>query len=114
MTGAGRNWKVRVKGVDGSFPARGEFPLPPTSWRGMVVMLRDGAWWASLAVEMPSRRLAGHTNIEVEMDLIDEFAAIKNGDTGECLPALRSKTFRDVRKIRPKLRGLQLYQLRMP
>jgi transposase len=76
-------WLVYVKGIPGQMKARGRLPAAPLDWRTGEILLRDGAWWLSVAVEMPCRRKAGTERITISFDLIDEFARVErvNGES---------------------------------
>lgn len=91
-------WKIYAKGVPGLIKARGRFPTDPAEIRTMELIRRDGAWWSSIVVKMEARLVAGSLPIEVDFNLIDEFASVKNRSNGECLAGPQGRiTRRDDR-----------------
>lgn len=72
----GKNWRLFVKGVPNLLKLRGCFPVDPLRIRNMDLIWRDGAWWMSVCVDVPSRRDTGDAAVEVRFDLVDEFAAV--------------------------------------
>lgn len=85
----GRGWRLTMRGIPGTIKARGKFPAAPLSYKTADVKFFDGAWWFSVCVEMPARREAGSQNLQVEFDLVDQFASVKLAD-GRCAPGLNS------------------------
>lgn len=85
---SGRNWRVYAKGVPGLIRARGKFPvgIDDLEIRDMRLMRRDNAWHCSIVVKLEPRIVAGDVPIEVNMNLIDSFAVVKNRENGQCLP----------------------------
>lgn len=81
----GKHWSIYAKGVPGLIKARGRFPTEPAEIRTMELIRRNGAWWSSIVVKMEERIVAGSLSIEVDFNLIDEFASVKNRTYGECL-----------------------------
>lgn len=84
----GKNWRIYAKGIPGRIRARGKFPAEPKEIRTMQLMERDGAWWASIVVKMEARLVHGRAPVEVDFDLVDRFATVKNRANGECLSGL--------------------------
>lgn len=80
------SWRLTLRGIPGTIKARGKFPVAPIGFKTADVKYHDGAWWFSICVEMPERRAAGAENLRVELDLIDEFAAVTAD--GRCVPDL--------------------------
>lgn len=88
MTPSGKHWKFYFKGIPGTIKARGRFPLHPDEIRTMEIIERDGAWCASVVVKQQPRMTRGKMDLQVEFDLLDSFASVKNAANGECLPGL--------------------------
>lgn len=111
LSADGKNFKVYAKGIPGQIKARGKFPIEPTEIRTMTLMRREGAWWASIVVFMDERRNGGYVPIEINLDLIDQFAEVKNAGNGECIPSLAVGKFRTKEQTLPRHHGLANHQM---
>lgn len=78
-------WFIYAKGIPGEIRARGRFPFENFEYRTMELIKRDDAWWISVVVRTEGTRVRGDKKIEVDFDLIDEFAEVKILANGECL-----------------------------
>lgn len=86
--------------------ARGRFPvdIDRLDLRDMQIIRRGGVWQCSIAVRMAARRVSGDKKIEVNMDLIDEFATVTVAN-GECLSGWEAVAKAADEQISPKNQG---------
>lgn len=101
----GKNWKVYAKGIPGKIKARGQFPADDVELRDMQIIRRDDAWWMSVVVRIDARRSGGELPVEIDLDLIDQFAGVKNRDNGECVPGLSAESYFAQGRISPMSPG---------
>lgn len=67
---------LKMKGI-GSIKARGKIPGTPQSFKTPSVMFRDGLWFVSVVMDMEPRRHTGTSDCEVDLNLIDDIASVK-------------------------------------
>lgn len=74
----GKNHRIYAKGIDGHIKARGCFPkdvsMDEIEIRDMRMVFKDGTWWFSIAVKMPSRRTKGKKSVSITVDPLDDIS----------------------------------------
>lgn len=105
---AGKNFRVYAKGIPGTIKARGKFPvdLNRLELRDMRLIRVGGIWQCSIVVKMEARRAPGTMNLEVALDLIDQFATVKNRANGQCLPGWEPVSTTGDERISPNIQGV--------
>jgi transposase len=117
MERSGKHFRIYAKGIsdlkDRStwIKARGRFPVDfeNVEVRDMRLIRVGGIWQCSVVVRMEARRekIATAPNATVEFNLIDEFASVKIGANGECLPGWADEFLSPNEQISPKNRGVK-------
>lgn len=82
FTPDGKQWRLYAKGIGGLIKARGRFPDGVVKYRDMTLMKVDGAWHISIVVEAVRRRVPGHSEISIRLDLIEQFSTVEVEDGG--------------------------------
>jgi transposase len=102
----GKNFALYAKGIPGLMSARGRFPVKDMEIRDMRIMRANGEWFASIVVRMDAREASGSISAEIEFDLIDKFASVKNRANGRHFPGWEDGFFSSDEQITQANEGI--------
>jgi putative transposase len=116
MERARKHFRIHAHGISNLkdrstwIKARGRFPVDfdDLEVRDMRLIRVGGIWQLSVVVRMESRRekIATAPKATVDFDLIDEFASVKTGADGECLPGWADEFLSSNERISPENHGV--------